>query len=264
MNFAFVGHCGSIQTEQSSNTSLMVREGAHTILIDVSGSPVQAMRKLDVDPVQLDAVILTHSHIDHIYALPSLLHNLWLMKRSRRLAIIANKETLQCAASLCSVFSLEAKNAFFGIDWTEATDMEVSQTYGLSVDPDAYIWQLSVGEQQRVELVKTLCLGARFLILDEPTSALTPQETDELIALLKKMTSDLSIIFISHKLQEVTDLSDKITILRHETHTPSPACSHLYPAFGVRWKGHQRKTKFPLIRHGMCRHASQRDTSVGI
>jgi len=124
MNFAFVGHCGSIQTEQSSNTSLMVREGAHTILIDVSGSPVQAMRKLDVDPVQLDAVILTHSHIDHIYALPSLLHNLWLMKRSRRLAIIANKETLQCAASLCSVFSLEAKNAFFGIDWTEATDMD--------------------------------------------------------------------------------------------------------------------------------------------
>jgi len=93
--------------------------------------------------------------------------------------------------------------------------MEVSQTYGLSVDPDAYIWQLSVGEQQRVELVKTLCLGARFLILDEPTSALTPQETDELIVLLKKMTSDLSIIFISHKLQEVTDLSDKITILRH-------------------------------------------------
>jgi simple sugar transport system ATP-binding protein len=62
---------------------------------------------------------------------------------------------------------------------------EVSKKYGLFVDPDAYIWQLSVGEQQRVELVKTLCLGARFLILDEPTSALTPQETDELIILLK-------------------------------------------------------------------------------
>jgi len=92
---------------------------------------------------------------------------------------------------------------------------EVSKHYNLQVDPDAYIWQLSVGEQQRVELVKTLCLGARFLILDEPTSALTPQETDELILLLRRMSSELSIIFISHKLQEVKDLSSKVAILRH-------------------------------------------------
>ncbi|MDR1957017.1 MAG: ABC transporter ATP-binding protein [Treponema sp.] len=92
---------------------------------------------------------------------------------------------------------------------------EISQRYGLPVDADAYIWQLSVGEQQRVELVKTLCLGAKFLILDEPTSALTPQETDDLIALLKRMTRELSIIFISHKLQEVKSLSTKVTILRH-------------------------------------------------
>jgi simple sugar transport system ATP-binding protein len=91
---------------------------------------------------------------------------------------------------------------------------EISQRYGLPVDSSAYIWQLSVGEQQRVELVKTLCMGARFLILDEPTSALTPQETDDLIALLRRMTSELSIIFISHKLQEVKDLSDKVVILR--------------------------------------------------
>ncbi len=91
----------------------------------------------------------------------------------------------------------------------------VSEHYGLAVDPDAFIWQLSVGEQQRVELVKTLCLGAKFLILDEPTSALTPQETDELIVLLRKMSSELSIIFISHKLNEVKALSDKVSILRH-------------------------------------------------
>ncbi len=92
---------------------------------------------------------------------------------------------------------------------------EISSRYGLAVNPDAYIWQLSVGEQQRVELVKTLCLGAKFLILDEPTSALTPQETDELIDLLKKMKRELSIIFISHKLNEVKALSDKVVILRH-------------------------------------------------
>jgi simple sugar transport system ATP-binding protein len=92
---------------------------------------------------------------------------------------------------------------------------EISAHYALPVDPGAYIWQLSVGEQQRVELIKTLCLGAKFLILDEPTSALTPQETEDLICLLKRMTAELSIIFISHKLQEVKSLSNKVTILRH-------------------------------------------------
>ena len=92
---------------------------------------------------------------------------------------------------------------------------EIGDKYELRVDPDSYIWQLSVGEQQKVELVKTLCLGANFLILDEPTSALTPQEIDELIALLKTMNNKLPIIFISHKLKEVKELSHKVAILRH-------------------------------------------------
>ncbi len=105
----------------------------------------------------------------------------------------------------------------FRIDLKEARKRisAISEQYSLPVQPDSYIWQLSVGEQQRVELVKTLCFGARFLILDEPTSALTPQETDDLIELLKRMTSDMSIIFISHKLGEVKALSDTVTILRH-------------------------------------------------
>jgi simple sugar transport system ATP-binding protein len=90
----------------------------------------------------------------------------------------------------------------------------VSEHHALPVNPDAHVWQLSVGEQQRVELVKTLCLGARLLILDEPTSALTPQETDDLLERLKRMTAELSIIFISHKLKEVKALSDRVTIVR--------------------------------------------------
>jgi ABC-type uncharacterized transport system ATPase subunit len=93
--------------------------------------------------------------------------------------------------------------------------LEVSEHHELPVNPDAPVWQLSVGEQQRVELVKTLCLGARLLILDEPTSALTPQETDDLLERLKRMMAELSIIFISHKLNEVRALSDRVTILRH-------------------------------------------------
>ncbi|MDP8268607.1 MAG: ABC transporter ATP-binding protein [Candidatus Tenebribacter davisii] len=93
---------------------------------------------------------------------------------------------------------------------------EVSKEYGLSVNPNAYIWQLSVGEQQRVELIKVLCLGANLLILDEPTAALTPQETDELIVLLKQMAEKgRSIIFISHKLNEVKAVSNRVCVLRN-------------------------------------------------
>lgn len=107
---------------------------------------------------------------------------------------------------------------------------EISEKFSLPVQPDAYIWQLSVGEQQRVELVKTLCFGARFLILDEPTSALTPQETDELIVLLKRMSAEMSIVFISHKLAEVTAVSDKVAILRHGRVVFSGSTSDQTPA----------------------------------
>ena len=106
------------------------------------------------------------------------------------------------------------KAAKLDLDTVRRHIVAISEHYGLAVDPDAYIWQLSVGEQQRVELVKTLCFGAKFLILDEPTSALTPQETDELIELLRRMSNELSIIFISHKLAEVKALSNKVAILR--------------------------------------------------
>lgn len=92
---------------------------------------------------------------------------------------------------------------------------EVSEYYGLNIDPDAYIWQLAVGERQRAEILKALYRDARLLILDEPTSVLTPQEVDDLFVMLRKMAEDRrSLIFISHKLHEVMDLSDEITVLR--------------------------------------------------
>jgi simple sugar transport system ATP-binding protein len=93
--------------------------------------------------------------------------------------------------------------------------LEVSRTYGLTVHPDVPVWQLSVGEQQRVELVKVLTLGANLLIMDEPTAALTPQETDELLNLLRDMARrGCSVIFISHKLHEVRKVSDRVMVLR--------------------------------------------------
>src|SRR5262245_61882531 len=92
---------------------------------------------------------------------------------------------------------------------------ELSDRYGLPIDPRAKIWQLSVGEQQRVEIVKMLYRGADVLILDEPTAVLGPQEAEGLFAVLRDMAAGgKSIIFISHKLQEVMALADRVTVLR--------------------------------------------------
>lgn len=92
---------------------------------------------------------------------------------------------------------------------------EISKNYNLDINPYAKIWQLSVGEQQRVEIIKTLFRGAKILIMDEPTAVLTPQETDTLFKILRRMIKeDKSIIFISHKLDEVMKISDRITVLR--------------------------------------------------
>lgn len=92
---------------------------------------------------------------------------------------------------------------------------EISKNYNLDINPYARIWQISVGEQQKVEIIKTLFRGAKILILDEPTAVLTPQESDALFKILRRMVKeDKSIIFISHKLDEVMKISDRITVLR--------------------------------------------------
>ena len=92
---------------------------------------------------------------------------------------------------------------------------ELAKQYGLSVDPDACVWQLAVGQQQRVEIVKILYRGAQLLVLDEPTAVLTPQEVDDLFVTLRQMAHEgHSIIFISHKLHEVLAISQRVTVLR--------------------------------------------------
>ena len=92
---------------------------------------------------------------------------------------------------------------------------ELANRYGLFVDPEAFIWQLSVGEKQRVEILRLLYQGSRVLILDEPTAVLTPQETCELFHNLRRMADDgCAILFITHKLNEVESLADRVTVLR--------------------------------------------------
>jgi len=93
--------------------------------------------------------------------------------------------------------------------------LELCEQYNVTMDPEALIWQLSVGEQQWVEILKALYDGVELLILDEPTAVLTPQESERLFAILKKMSRNgLSIIFITHKLNEVVNVSDRVTVMR--------------------------------------------------
>lgn len=92
---------------------------------------------------------------------------------------------------------------------------EISEKFTLQISPTAKIWQLSIGEQQRVEIIKMLYKGAEILIMDEPTAVLTPQEVKSLFDILKGMTQEgLSIIFITHKMHEVLNYADRITVLR--------------------------------------------------
>ncbi|GAB2850724.1 ABC transporter ATP-binding protein [Microbacterium insulae] len=92
---------------------------------------------------------------------------------------------------------------------------ELSDRFGFDLDPDALVEDLPVGVQQRVEIVKALSRNARVLVFDEPTAVLTPQETDELIAIMRDLRTDgTAVVFITHKLREVREVADRITIMR--------------------------------------------------
>lgn len=107
------------------------------------------------------------------------------------------------------------KGAFLDLDTARRQIDSLAERYGLAVDPDATVGDLSVGEQQRVELVKALFRDADILILDEPTAVLTPGEVDDFFAVVESLTGQgKSIIFITHKLREVLAVADRITVLR--------------------------------------------------
>ena len=107
------------------------------------------------------------------------------------------------------------KGAFLDMDTARRQIDSLAERYGLAVDPDATVGDLSVGEQQRVELVKALFRDADILILDEPTAVLTPGEVDDFFGVVESLTGQgKSIIFITHKLREVLAVADRITVLR--------------------------------------------------
>lgn len=113
------------------------------------------------------------------------------------------------------LLGLNQPRFFLNLSAYDQKILELEQQFGLRVDPTAKIWQLSVGEQQRVEILKILYRGAKILIMDEPTAVLAPQEIDELMHTMRSMANQgKSIVFISHKLHEVTAVADRITVLR--------------------------------------------------
>jgi simple sugar transport system ATP-binding protein len=115
------------------------------------------------------------------------------------------------------VLGTEPKEAGVLLDYSaaDARVRELSERFGLAVDPHARIRNITVGQQQRVEILKALYRGAEILILDEPTAVLTPQEANELFEIVESLRSQgKSIIFISHKLHEVLQIADRITVLR--------------------------------------------------
>ena len=109
----------------------------------------------------------------------------------------------------------EGRRVILRTSATERRVDELSQRYGLAVNPKSKIWQLSIGEQQRVEILKALYRDARVLIMDEPTAVLTPQEAEKLFDTLRTMAGEgKTVIFISHKLHEVKAVADRVTVLR--------------------------------------------------
>jgi len=113
------------------------------------------------------------------------------------------------------VLGLKDPRFFLNLPRVEEQVTALGEQYGLSVNPRARIWELSVGEQQRVEVLKMLFRGAKVLIMDEPTAVLTPQEVEILFKTLRDMTKrGHTIVFISHKLDEVASIADRVTVLR--------------------------------------------------
>ena len=118
---------------------------------------------------------------------------------------------------------------------------ELAETYGMDVDPRARIWQLSAGEQQRVEILKALLRDARILILDEPTAVLTPQEAQGLFKTLRTMAAEArTVVFISHKLDEVMAVADRISVLKAGRRVASVATAQTdKPALARLMVGHE-------------------------
>ena len=122
MKLIFFGTSGAVQTAQDVNVSFCIIYNESSILVETSGNPINYLLKSGINPVKLDAVVISHSHTDHIYALPSLIHNLWLLGRKEPLYILSNRQTIEIAKNMCGNLSLFKKKNIFPIEWIEGNN----------------------------------------------------------------------------------------------------------------------------------------------
>ncbi|MFB6149065.1 MAG: ABC transporter ATP-binding protein [Halobacteriales archaeon] len=170
---------------------------------------------LDIESPQqaIDAGIgMVHQHFMLIPKL-TVTQNVILGKREAANALAADGDDRSGVLnSLAEMFSIDRQGP-------QERIAELSEDYGFNVDPEERVWQLEVGEQQRVEILKALYRDVDLLILDEPTAVLTPTEASRLFETLEELADDgLSIIFITHKLHEAKEITDRVTILRDGKH----------------------------------------------
>jgi ABC-type uncharacterized transport system ATPase subunit len=170
---------------------------------------------LDIESPQqaIDAGIgMVHQHFMLIPKL-TVTQNVILGKREAANALaVGEGERSGLLGSLGEMFSIDRKGPAERIS-------KLSDDYGFNIDPEERVWQLEVGEQQRVEILKALYRDVDLLILDEPTAVLTPNEASRLFETLEELANDgLSIIFITHKLHEAKEITDRVTILRDGKH----------------------------------------------
>ncbi|MBI4927875.1 MAG: ABC transporter ATP-binding protein [Anaerolineae bacterium] len=174
------------------------------------------------------------------------------------IGMVTQHFTLVPTLSVAENITLGADGALIDPVRLEKEVAALSERYGIPVNPSALVRTLSVGEQQRVEILKALARNARVLILDEPTAVLVPQEVEVLFAALRRLVNEgLSVIFISHKLYEVMEVCDRITVLRdgkltgtvNKTDIDQPGLARMMvgrESFGVTRQG-EREASTPLL-----------------
>lgn len=199
------------QVQAIAHSSFNLRKGEIHSLIGENGAGKSTMMKVlyGMYPIDGGIIKINGSEMSNLTTADAISHGIGMVHQE---FMLVNELTV-----LENVILGFEPHKGIAIDFAKAREelQKYIKDYHLEIDPDKKITQISVGEAQRVEIIKALYRGANVLILDEPTAVLTPQECEKLFEILREMKNDgKSIIFISHKLDEVLEISDRITIMR--------------------------------------------------